>query len=103
MLYPGLPGHPGHDVAAAQMRDFGGMVSFTLLAGGASAAAALVERTELFTLAESLGGGRVAHRAPGAHDPRRRLAGRPGTGAPLGRPRVEADLVADLLQALKLA
>ena len=55
VLWPGLAGHPGHDIAVKQMRHFGGMVSFTL-AGGASAAAALVERTELITLAESLGG-----------------------------------------------
>ncbi|HKN89081.1 MAG TPA: cystathionine gamma-synthase [Acidimicrobiia bacterium] len=55
VLWPGLPSHPGHDIAAKQMRHFGGMVSFTLR-GGASAAAALVERTEMITLAESLGG-----------------------------------------------
>jgi cystathionine gamma-synthase len=55
VLWPGLPSHPGHDVAAKQMRHFGGMVSFTLH-GGSGAAAALVERTELITLAESLGG-----------------------------------------------
>ena len=54
VLYPGLPGHPGHDVAARQMRDFGGMVSF-LAAGGEAAALAMVARTRLFTLAESLG------------------------------------------------
>jgi len=53
--WPGLPAHPGHAVAARQMRHFGGMVSFTL-AGGAEAAAGLVERTQLITLAESLGG-----------------------------------------------
>ena len=55
VLWPGLPSHPGHEVAARQMRQFGGMVSFTLH-GGSGAAAALVERTELITLAESLGG-----------------------------------------------
>jgi cystathionine gamma-synthase len=55
VLWPGLPAHPGHDVAAKQMRHFGGMVSFTLH-GGSAAAAALVERTEVITLAESLGG-----------------------------------------------
>jgi cystathionine gamma-synthase len=54
VLYPGLPGHPGHDVAIRQMRDFGGMVSFTT-AGGEPAALAVVARTRLFTLAESLG------------------------------------------------
>jgi cystathionine gamma-synthase len=54
VLYPGLAEHPGHDVARGQMRDFGGMVSF-VCAGGESAALAVVERTTLFTLAESLG------------------------------------------------
>jgi cystathionine gamma-synthase len=52
--YPGLPSHPGHDIAARQMRDFGGMVSFTLK-GGEEAALALVGSTKLFTLGESLG------------------------------------------------
>ena len=55
VLYPGLPGHPGHEVAAKQMRRFGGMVSF-LLAGGREAALRVCAATELFTLAESLGG-----------------------------------------------
>jgi cystathionine gamma-synthase len=54
VLYPGLPRHPGHDVARRQMSDFGGMVSF-LAAGGEEAALALVTHTRLFTLAESLG------------------------------------------------
>ena len=55
VLWPGLASHPGHAVAARQMRHYGGMVSFTLH-GGADAAAGLVERTRLITLAESLGG-----------------------------------------------
>jgi cystathionine gamma-synthase len=54
VLYPGLPGHPGHEIAARQMRDFGGMISF--LAESEDEAVALVARTELFKLAESLGG-----------------------------------------------
>jgi cystathionine gamma-synthase len=54
VLYPGLAEHPGHDVAARQMRDFGGMVSF-LTAAGEDAALEVVSRTRLFTLAESLG------------------------------------------------
>ena len=54
VLWPGLSGHPGHDIAARQMRNFGGMVSF-LAADGEEAAVALVARTEVFTLAESLG------------------------------------------------
>jgi cystathionine gamma-synthase len=55
VLWPGLADHPGHDVAVKQMRHFGGMVSFTIH-GGAEAAAGLVERTQVITLAESLGG-----------------------------------------------
>src|SRR6059036_3899303 len=54
VLYPGLPRHPGHNVAARQMRDFGGMISF--LAESDDEAAALVASTEIFKLAESLGG-----------------------------------------------
>ncbi|WP_102419779.1 cystathionine gamma-synthase [Mycobacterium sp. 4858] len=55
VLYPGLPGHPGHDVAARQMRGFGGMVSVRMR-GGRLAARDLCARTEVFILAESLGG-----------------------------------------------
>jgi cystathionine beta-lyase/cystathionine gamma-synthase len=54
VLYPGLPAHPGHDIAARQMSDFGGMVSF--LAETEEDAIALVARTKVFKLAESLGG-----------------------------------------------
>jgi cystathionine beta-lyase/cystathionine gamma-synthase len=54
VLYPGLPTHPGHAIAARQMRGFGGMVSF--LAQSEEEAVALVARTKLFQLAESLGG-----------------------------------------------
>jgi cystathionine gamma-synthase len=54
VLWPGLPGHPGNDVAKRQMRDFGGMVSF-VVRGGEDAALAVAEATSLFTLAESLG------------------------------------------------
>ena len=55
VYYPGLVSHPGHEVAAKQMSDFGGMVSFTLRAGE-QAAVDFCGRTKLFTLAESLGG-----------------------------------------------
>jgi len=54
VLYPGLPSHPGHEIAARQMRDFGGMVCF--LAESEQDALELVGRTKLFKLAESLGG-----------------------------------------------
>jgi cystathionine gamma-synthase len=55
VLYPGLPEHPGHEVAARQMSGFGGMVSFRL-AGGEPAALAVCKATRVFTLGESLGG-----------------------------------------------
>jgi cystathionine gamma-synthase len=55
VLYPGLPGHPGHEVAAKQMRGFGGMVSVRMR-GGRQAARDLCARTKVFILAESLGG-----------------------------------------------
>ena len=54
VLYPGLPSHPGHEIAARQMHDFGGMVSF--LAGSEAEAVAVCARTKIFRLAESLGG-----------------------------------------------
>ncbi len=55
VLYPGLPQHQGHELAAKQMRRFGGMVSFRA-AGGEAAAIAICNRTKLFVLGESLGG-----------------------------------------------
>ncbi|MFJ5289979.1 cystathionine gamma-synthase [Streptomyces sp. NPDC088348] len=55
ILYPGLSDHPGHEIAAKQMRSFGGMVSFRVQ-GGEEAAVAVCDRAKLFTLGESLGG-----------------------------------------------
>jgi cystathionine gamma-synthase len=55
VLYPGLPDHPGHELAARQMRGFGGMISVQFK-GGEAAARKVAESTQLFTLAESLGG-----------------------------------------------
>jgi cystathionine gamma-synthase len=55
VFYPGLPSHPGHELASRQMKAFGGMLSLSL-SGGAAAARAFAESTELFQLAESLGG-----------------------------------------------
>lgn len=65
VLYPGLPGHPGHDVAARQMRGFGGMVSVRMR-GGRAAAEKLCAATEIFILAESLGGVESLIEHPGA-------------------------------------
>ncbi|CAL9450379.1 cystathionine gamma-synthase [Streptomyces sp. DH-12] len=55
VLYPGLPDHPGHEVAAKQMRAFGGMISFRV-EGGEQAAVEVCDRARVFTLGESLGG-----------------------------------------------
>ncbi len=63
--YPGLPTDPGHELAARQMSGFGGMVSFRP-AGGIEAATRVVERTQVFTLAESLGGIESLIELPGA-------------------------------------
>ena len=63
VYYPGLADHPGHQVAAAQMENFGGMVSFELATG--AHAIRTVERTRLFFLAESLGGVESLIEVPG--------------------------------------
>ncbi|MFE6526826.1 cystathionine gamma-synthase [Streptomyces sp. NPDC057794] len=55
VLYPGLPEHPGHEVAAKQMKSFGGMISFRVQ-GGEEAAVEVCNRAKVFTLGESLGG-----------------------------------------------
>jgi len=106
VLYPGLPGHPGHDVARRQMHDYGGMVSFTV-AAGEEAAIKLVASTRLFTLAESLGAveSLIEHPAEMTHAS---AAGSPLAVDPalvrlsVGIENVE-DLVADLRQALDAA
>ncbi len=63
VYYPGLDTHPGHDVAARQMSGFGGMVSFTV--GSAAEALEVARRTEIFFLAESLGGVESLIEVPG--------------------------------------
>jgi cystathionine gamma-synthase len=83
VLYPGLLDHPGHDVAAKQMRRFGGMVSFRVR-GGEEEAVGICNRTELFTLAESLGGVESLIEHPG------RMTHASAAGSPL---EVPADLV----------
>ena len=104
VLWPGRAEHPGHDVAARQMRDFGGMVSFTLKDGEA-AALAVAAATRVFTLAESLGAveSLIEHPARMTHAS---VAGTPQAVDPaLIRLSVglesAGDLVADLAQALE--
>jgi cystathionine gamma-synthase len=103
VLWPGLSDHPGHDLAKRQMRDFGGMVSF-LVSGGEPAALEVVSRTEIFTLAESLGAveSLIEHPARMTHAS---AAGSPLAVDPslvrlsVGIESVD-DLVVDLLRAL---
>jgi cystathionine gamma-synthase len=101
--YPGLAEHPGHDVAAKQMRRFGGMVSFRA-AGGEPAAVEICNRAKLFVLGESLGGVESLIEHPG------RMTHASAAGSPLEVPAdlvrlsvgIETidDLLADLEQAL---
>jgi cystathionine beta-lyase/cystathionine gamma-synthase len=105
VLYPGLPGHPGHDIAARQMRDFGGMVSF--LTETEEEAVELVARTKLWLLAESLGGVESLIEVPA------RMTHASTASAPFAAPRnlvrlsvgIESaeDLIEDLQQALVAA
>jgi len=102
VLYPGLPTHPGHTIAARQMRDFGGMISF--LAESEEEAVNLVARTRIFKLAESLGGVESLIEHPA------RMTHASTADAPFAAPRtlvrlsvgIESteDLVLDLEQAL---
>jgi cystathionine gamma-synthase len=106
VLYPQLPDHPGHAAAAKQMRDYGGMVSFTVR-GGESAARRIAAATVLFTLAESLGAVESLIEHPGA------MTHASAAGSPLEVPdnllrlsvgiEHSSDLVADLAQALEHA
>lgn len=101
--YPGLPSHPGHEIAAKQMRAFGGMVSFRH-ADGEAAAVEVCDRARLFTLGESLGGVESLIEHPG------RMTHASAAGSPLEVPgdlvRLSVgiedldDLIADLRQAL---
>jgi cystathionine gamma-synthase len=102
VLYPGLPDHPGHDIAERQMDDFGGMISF--LAESEEAAVELVARTKVWALAESLGGVESLIEHPA------RMTHASTADAPFATPRnlvrlsvgIESasDLIEDLEQAL---
>ena len=104
VVYPGLPEHPGHEVAARQMRRFGGMVSFRV-AGGEAQALAICDRARIFTLGESLGGVESLIEHPG----RMTHASVAGTDLEVPSDLVRLsvgietadDLVADLAQALE--
>ncbi len=106
VLFPGLPDHPGHELAARQMRGFGGMVSF-LVSGGEAAALDLCSRTRVFVLAESLGGvesliehpGRMTH-ASTANSPLEVSASL--VRLSVGIENID-DLIADLDQAMSAA
>ncbi len=104
VLYPGLPDHPGHEMAAKQMRRFGGMVSF-IAKGGPDAAVRVCNRAKLFTLGESLGGVESLIEHPG------QMTHASAAGSPVEVPgdlvrlsvgiETVDDLVADLEQALR--
>ncbi len=104
VLYPGLPSHPGHDVAAKQMSAFGGMVSVRLR-GGVQAARDFCSRTEVFILAESLGGVESLIEHPGAMTHASTAGSQLEVPDDLVRLSVgiedAADLLADLEQALR--
>ncbi len=103
VLYPGLPSHPGHQLAARQMHGFGGMVSVRMR-GGRAAAQALCANTQVFILAESLGGVESLIEHPGAMTHASTVGSQLEVPDDLVRLSVgiedEADLIADLEQAL---
>lgn len=107
--FPGLPGHPGHELAAEQQNGFGGMVSFEI-DGGLPAVKAFVDNLELFTLAESLGGveSLVCHPATMTHAALSEDALNVA-GIEVGLVRLSigiehgADLVRDIRRALNIA
>jgi len=106
VYYPGLPDHPGHDIAVRQQRGFGGMLSFELR-GGDQAVRIFLESLQYFSLAESLGGveSLVCHPASMTHAPVAVAAlEKAGIGRSLIRLSVGIesadDLIADLLNAL---
>ncbi|NKY87663.1 cystathionine gamma-synthase [Nocardia veterana] len=104
VIYPGLPEHPGNAVAQKQMRRFGGMISVRL-AGGKQAAHDFCARTQIFTLAESLGGVESLIEHPGAMTHASTEGSELEVPADLVRLSVGiediSDLLADVEQALK--
>jgi cystathionine gamma-synthase len=109
VFYPGLPDHPGHEIAKRQQASFGAMLSFEL-DGGETAVAAFLQGLECFTLAESLGGveSLISHPASMTHAGMDEAArAKAGIGDGLLRLSVgiedPGDLVADLAAGLERA
>jgi cystathionine gamma-synthase len=100
--YPGLPGHPGHEIAVKQMRDFGGMVSFRLV-GGEAAALEVCRNTKVFTLGESLGGVESLIEHPGRMTHASVAGSQLEVPADLVRLSVGIETVDDLLEDLTAA
>ncbi|MGW0979443.1 cystathionine gamma-synthase [Streptomyces xiamenensis] len=102
VYYPGLASHPGHETAAKQMRDFGGMVSFRV-AGGEDEAVAVCDRTKVFTLGESLGGVESLIEHPGRMTHASVAGSALEVPADLVRLSVGIEAVDDLLEDLRQA
>ena len=102
VFWPGLATHVGHDVAAKQMRDFGGMVSFRVN-GGIDAALRVCAATKVFTLAESLGGVESLIEHPGKMTHASVAGSALEVPADLVRLSVGIEDVADLLRDLEQA
>ncbi|WP_225653576.1 cystathionine gamma-synthase [Streptomyces pseudogriseolus] len=102
VLYPGLPDHPGHEVAAKQMRSFGGMISFRV-EGGEQAAVEVCNRAQVFTLGESLGGVESLIEHPGRMTHASVAGSQLEVPADLVRLSVGIENVDDLLEDLKQA
>jgi len=107
VYWPGLPSHPNHEIAKSQMKDFGGMVSFTTVGDKLEDALGIVKKSKLFALAESLGGveSLIGHPSTMTHAaiPKKE---REAAGITDSLIRIsvgiedEEDLIADLKQAL---
>ena len=106
IYYPGIESHPNHDIAKKQMRNFGGMISFTLKNDITAAAYSILEKTKLFSLAESLGGveSLIGHPASMTHASiPREVRTQAGVVDSLIRLSVGIEEVSDLIADLKFA
>jgi cystathionine beta-lyase len=106
VIWTGFEDHPNHNIAKKQMRGFGGMISFTLKEDTAAAAAAILSKTKLFALAESLGGveslcGHPASMTHGSIPREERLKN--GLSDSLIRLSVGVEAIEDLIEDLRVA